>query len=76
MDTSNFTLWTGPFPVEGLSCFFFLFFFELLLPCSKEISAFNANSVDPDQTLRAVASDLSLHCLGGWGGVEGGGGSD
>ena len=21
------------------------------------------NSVDPDQTLRSVASDLSLHCL-------------
>ena len=22
-----------------------------------------ANSVDPDQTLRSAASDLSLHCL-------------
>ena len=24
---------------------------------------FNANSVDPDQTPRSVASDLGLHCL-------------
>ena len=24
---------------------------------------FNANSVDPDQTLCSVASDLGLHCL-------------
>ena len=28
-----------------------------------EISVFNANSVDPDQTPRSVASDLGLHCL-------------
>ena len=24
---------------------------------------FNSYSVDPDQTLRSVASDLGLHCL-------------
>ena len=28
-----------------------------------EISEFNANSVDPDQTPRSVASDLGLHYL-------------
>ena len=27
------------------------------------IPVFNANSVDPDQTPRSVASDLGLHCL-------------
>ena len=28
-----------------------------------EISEFNANSVDPDQTPRSAASNLGLHCL-------------
>ena len=28
-----------------------------------EISVFNANSIDPDQTPHFVASDLGLHCL-------------
>ena len=28
-----------------------------------EVSEFNANSVDPDQTQRPVASGLCLHCL-------------
>ena len=35
----------------------------MLLPCFIEIHALNANSVDPDQTPRSVASDLGLHCL-------------
>ena len=35
----------------------------LLLPCLVEISVFNANNADPDQTPRSVASDLGLHCL-------------
>ena len=35
----------------------------LLLPCFIEISVFNANRVDPDQTPRSAASDLGLHCL-------------
>ena len=35
----------------------------VLLPYLKEIHVFNANSVDPDQTLRSAASDLSLNCL-------------
>ena len=34
----------------------------LLLPCFQDIPFLNANSVDPDQTLRYVASDLGLHC--------------
>ena len=29
----------------------------------REIPVFNANSVDPDQTLHSAASDLGLHCL-------------
>ena len=28
-----------------------------------ELFKLNANSVDPDQTLRSAASDLGLHCL-------------
>ena len=28
-----------------------------------EIPILNANSVDPDQTLHSVASDLGLYCL-------------
>ena len=28
-----------------------------------EICMFDANSVDPDQTLRSAASELGLHCL-------------
>ena len=32
---------------------------EILLPCFIETSVFNANGIDPDQTV----SDLSLHCL-------------
>ena len=28
-----------------------------------ELPVCNANSVDPDQTPRSVASDLGLHCL-------------
>ena len=32
-------------------------------PCFINISIFNANSVDPDQTPRCAASDLGLNCL-------------
>ena len=35
----------------------------VLWPCFIEISVFNANSVDPDQTPRFAASDLGPHCL-------------
>ena len=35
----------------------------LVLQCFTEISVFNANSVDPDQTPHSAASDLGLHCL-------------
>ena len=34
-----------------------------MLLCFIEISVFNANSVEPDQTPRSVASDLGLHCF-------------
>ena len=55
MIPSTLTLWTGPFPVKGC--------LGLLLPCFIEITVFNANRVDPDQTPRSAASDLGLHCL-------------
>ena len=42
MDSSTLTLWTGPFPTEGVSGQF------LLLPCFMKIPVFNANSVDSD----------------------------
>ena len=35
----------------------------LVLLCSVEISELNANSVNPDQTPRSVASDLGIHCF-------------
>ena len=57
MDSSTSTLWTGTFPVEGVPVRF------LLLPLYTEISAFNANGVDPDQTPRRAAPDLGLQCL-------------
>ena len=55
MNFSTFTLQAGPFP-RGV-------WLVLLLSCFVEIPEFNANSVDPDQTLHFVVSDLSLHCL-------------
>ena len=36
---------------------------SLLIPCFIEIPAFNANSVDPDQTPHFATSDLGLKCL-------------
>ena len=58
VDSATSTLWTGPFPIEGVSVVVFF-----LLPCFIEISVFNINSVDPDQTPRSATSDLGLHCL-------------
>ena len=40
--------------IEGVSFYY---------TCFIEIPKFKANSVDPDQTPRCAASDLSLHCL-------------
>ena len=56
MDSSTLTLKTGPFPVKGVSG-------KFILPWFTEIPVLNANSVDPDQTPRSVASDLGLHCF-------------
>ena len=50
-------------------CFFFFFLLLLLLSLLLllllliEISVFNANRIDPDQTPRRVVSDLGLLCL-------------
>ena len=57
MDSSALTIWTGSFPKEGVSGWF------LLLPYVMIISVLNANSVDPDQTPRSAASDRDLHYL-------------
>ena len=57
MDYSTSTLWTGPFPVCGVSGWF------LYSLCNVENSDFKVNSVDPDQTPHSAASDLGLHCL-------------
>ena len=35
----------------------------LLLPCFIGVFELNAKSVNPDQMLHSVASDLGLHCL-------------
>ena len=51
------SLWTGPFPIKGVSGLFL----ELLL--ILKIPVLNANSLDPDQTLRPAASDIDLHYL-------------
>ena len=37
--------------------------FIIILPCFREIPVLNANSVDPDQTSRSVASDMGLQSL-------------
>ena len=39
------------------------FWVIFIIPCFIEIRIFNAYSVDPDQMLHSVASDLGLHCL-------------
>ena len=52
----TFSLWTGPFTIQGC-----LDIFLLLLPRLKNV--FNANREDPDQTPHSAASDLGLHCL-------------
>ena len=57
MESSTFTLWTGPFPIQGVSGKF------LLLSYFIEISKLDANSVDPDQTPHSAASEQGLHCL-------------
>ena len=57
MDSATSTIRTGPFPIEGVKARL------LLLLCFMEIPILNANSVDPDQTPRYVASELGLHCL-------------
>ena len=57
MDSSAFNLGTVPFPVNGVPGKF------LLTPWFTEIPVLNANSIDPDQAPRSVASDLGLYCL-------------
>ena len=55
--SQTLTLWTGPFPIEGMSAWF------ILLLCFVAIPVFNTNSVDHDQRLCFAVSDLGLHCL-------------
>ena len=50
-------LWTGPFPILGVSDLF------LVLSIITEIPVFTAKSLDLDQMPRSAASELGLHCL-------------
>ena len=52
MEYSTSFLCTVSFVLEGVSAYL------LLLPRFTEIPAFNANSVDPDQTPRSMTSNL------------------
>ena len=56
MDSTISIIWKAPISVEWVSGYF-------LPPSFIEIHLLNANSVDPDQTPRSVASDLGLYCL-------------
>ena len=55
MPSATSTLWTGLFSVVGLSVWL------ISLPCFIEIFVFITNSVDPDETPRFAASELSPH---------------
>ena len=57
MDSSTLSFWAGLFLKERVTSYF------LLLLCFIAIPVFNANSIDPDQTPRSVASDLGQHYL-------------
>ena len=57
MDFSTF-LWSGPFPIYGVVCLV-----SFIVTICVNISELIANIVDPDQTPRAAAPDLCLHCL-------------
>ena len=57
MDSSTVTLWTRSFQYKDCPVSFY--FYHSL----KEIAVLNANSLDPDQTPRSVASDLVLYWL-------------
>ena len=45
---------------EMVSGYLFIFF---IISCFIESPELKANSVDPDQMLTSVTSDLDLHCL-------------
>ena len=55
MDSSASFFGQVSFPFKGYQVCFSLFI--------TEIPVFNANSVDPGQTTRSAASDLSIHGL-------------
>ena len=54
VDFSILINWTSPFPILGVSVFFFQFY---------SISNRYSCTEDPDQTPHSAASDLGLHCL-------------
>ena len=59
VDPSTSPPWTHPYPIEGVTVIWLLYIITLF----REISVFHANSVDSDQRMHSVASDLDLHCL-------------
>ena len=59
MPSKLFYLMTWDRSISNLRGVWLRFIFILI----SDVSVFNANSVDPDQTPRSVASDLGLNCL-------------
>ena len=57
MDSSTTTLGTCLFPIAGCPVSFYQYF------VLYKFLHYNAKSVDPDQLLHSVATDLGLHCL-------------
>ena len=59
-----FIIWTVPCPVQRvLGLLSLLLLLLLLFLLIREVSVFNANSVDPDQTPHDAASDLGPYFL-------------
>ena len=67
---SGYSSYINPFMPGGFFCFNSLdrFIFNIrgvclffVFSCFVEISALNANRIDPDQTPHSAASDLGLH---------------
>ena len=49
--------------LDGFNSYISVVWLVFIIVMFVEISELNANSVDPDQTLRSAASDLDQHCL-------------
>ena len=61
MDSSTITIWISLF--LDISTRWSAWLVCIITICFKEIHAFNAHNVDPDQMPCSAAFDLGLHCL-------------